>query len=271
NAKRKPVCTAPPMPRLNGSLRTRTLFAVAAAAVPSVDPSSTTTMSSPGSNARSSSITAGNARSSLRAGTIATRRSSPSPGRASARAGAIAMSDTDALRDAEADRCEQLPRAVRVRVLVEHALARATAELLSLRRIGEQLRVRRHRLVGVTDDAQLLFGVEPPLQTRERIGDDRHAAGGKLEETGRRGGRHVRVHAPGRIDTDARRRDRPGEDVERDLPQHAGPAGVAAVVVTADREVDLLEPAARLADQLSHPHAPELVGVPVEEDVVLLR
>src|SRR5690349_20421324 len=70
------------MPRLNGSRRTRAPRTRAARVVPSVEPSSTTTTSSPGSNARISSMTLAIASSSLSAGTIATRRSSRSLGSA---------------------------------------------------------------------------------------------------------------------------------------------------------------------------------------------
>ena len=54
-----------------------------------------------------------------------------------------ARSGTRACRDAEADEREQLPRPVRVGVLVEHALARAGAHRLGLRRVVEQARGRR--------------------------------------------------------------------------------------------------------------------------------
>src|SRR5579864_2319460 len=68
------------MPRLNGSRSTRAPFAAATRDVRSDEPSSTTTMSRPGSNARSSSITRPIVCSSFSAGTIATRRSSPRRG-----------------------------------------------------------------------------------------------------------------------------------------------------------------------------------------------
>src|SRR5439155_7943515 len=64
------------MPRLKGSRSTRAPFAAAAPDVPSTEPSSITTTSRPGSNARSSSITRATLCSSFNAGTIATRRGS---------------------------------------------------------------------------------------------------------------------------------------------------------------------------------------------------
>src|SRR5579859_1758657 len=88
------------MPRLNGRRSTLAPLAAAASAVRSTEPSSTTTMSIRESNARSSSMTCGTVCSSLKAGTIATTRSSPS----SKREGAIACStasDTHALWQGE--------------------------------------------------------------------------------------------------------------------------------------------------------------------------
>src|SRR5207248_7753667 len=120
------------------------------------------------------------------------------------------------------------------------------------------------------DDAQLALGLEPALDAVERVRDDGGAAGGELEES-RRGRRlDFRVRAPRRVHVDARGRDGVREDVERDAAEPARGAEVAAVVVSADGEIDVFEPAARLADQLAHPLAPELVGVAVEEDVRLL-
>jgi hypothetical protein len=64
-AKRKPVCTAPPMPRLNGSRSTWAPWRAASCGVLSVEPSETTTTSIPGSNARRFSSTPTIAPSSL--------------------------------------------------------------------------------------------------------------------------------------------------------------------------------------------------------------
>src|SRR5918996_3549200 len=124
------------MPRLNGSRTTWAPAPAATAAVRSVEPSSTTTTSSPGSKARISRTTPPIAPSSLRAGTIATPRSArggepPAPG--------LASSDVDDIP--HPDQLEQPPRPVDVRVLVEHALARAGSHRLGRRRIVEQLTV----------------------------------------------------------------------------------------------------------------------------------
>src|SRR5271169_2955686 len=151
------------MPRLYGSRRTIAPFAAATSAVRSLEPSSITTTSSPGSNARNSSITRGTVCSSFSAGTMATRRSSPSPARAGAAAVSSAVSGTRSRRDAEVEQLQQPPCAVRIRVLVEHAHARAPAELLRLRRIREQVAVRVGRLVCVGNDDQLAAGLEPPV------------------------------------------------------------------------------------------------------------
>ena len=71
-------------------------------------------------------------------------------------------------------------------------------------------------------------------------------------------------------EVDARRRDRPREDVERHVADQARPARVALEVAAAEREVDVGQRARRLADHRRHPVAPELVAVAVEEDVGLL-
>ena len=141
------------MPRLNGSRRTRAPFAardlggpVGRAVVDDDDVEAGIERAQLVDHAAAAS------RSSFSAGTIATRRSSASPAGAPARRGSSTVSGTGRHRDAEPEQLEQPPRAVRVRVLVEHALARAPAHLLRLRRVGEQLAVRRDRLVGVGDD-----------------------------------------------------------------------------------------------------------------------
>src|SRR5438067_4232384 len=112
------------MPRLNGRRSTTARAARATSAVRSVEPSSMTTISSAGSYARISPIT---------------RATDPS----SSRAGTIAMARTSANGLQDADEVEYASRSVRVRVLVQHALARATPEFLGLRRIGEQLVIGR--------------------------------------------------------------------------------------------------------------------------------
>src|SRR5918912_493153 len=118
------------MPRLNGSRRTDA-------------PRSTTTMSKPGSKARISSMTRPTVTSSLSAGTIAIRLSSRS------------RSDTRAHRSGQPDQLEDLARTVRVRVLVEDALACAPSHLLGGAWIRQQFAVRRERFVGRRHDAYL--------------------------------------------------------------------------------------------------------------------
>src|SRR5258707_15491640 len=77
-----------------------------------------------------------------------------------------------------------------------------------------------------------------------------------------RAARHVQVDACGR--------DRARKNVERHVADRPGGADVAAKVASAEREVDVPQLPARLADELAHPLAAELVAVAVEEDVVLL-
>ena len=61
-----------------------------------------------------------------------------------------------------------------------------------------------------------------------------------------------------------------GKTLNGTSPITRAAADVAAEVAAAEREVELRQPPARLADELAHPLAPELVAVAVEEDVVLL-
>src|SRR4051812_1389986 len=77
------------MPRLNGSRTTSTPAFAARAAVPSVEPSSITTISSSGSKARSSDTTASIEPASLYAGTIASRCKPASRGSAASRAAVV--------------------------------------------------------------------------------------------------------------------------------------------------------------------------------------
>ena len=159
---------------------------------------------------------------------------------------------------------------MRVGVLVEHALARTTSHRLGRPGIVEQLAVGGERLVGVRHDPQLGADVEPALDALVRVGDDRRAGGCELERPA--GGRCVdgRVRAARDVQIDPGARDRLSEDVEGHVADHARVPGVAAEVLAAEREVDLGITPARLADELLHPLAPELVAVAVEEDVVLL-
>src|SRR5438093_2107186 len=133
----------------------------ATAAVRSREPSSTTTISSPGSNARISSITRAIASCSFSAGTIAILFSAVRRG-SSARA-ASATSATDRLRDAHAEQLEQPAGAVEVGVLVEGPLPGGPAHLLRPPGVVEQLLVRGGRLVGGADDEQLPARLEPAL------------------------------------------------------------------------------------------------------------
>src|ERR687897_2679760 len=125
------------MPRLKGSRTTAAPAAAARSAVASSEPSSITTTSSLESKARSSRTTPPTASSSSRAGTTARRRSG-----------------TRACLGAEADEREQLPRAVRVGVLVEYPLACPRAHRLRLRGVVEQPAVGGDGLVAVADDEQ---------------------------------------------------------------------------------------------------------------------
>src|SRR5919199_5425668 len=148
------------MPRLNGSRSTRAPCARATSAVRSAEPSSTTTISKPASKARISSTTRPMHASSLRAGTIATRRSAASPPARAGR-GSVAASATrglDRLRRlrAQPEEVEHAARAVRVGVLVERALAGPPPQLFGRRRVGEQLLVQARRLVFVARDLQLV-------------------------------------------------------------------------------------------------------------------
>src|SRR5262249_39854632 len=246
------------MPRLKGSRRTYASRSTATPAVRSVEPSSTTTMSKPGSNARISSTTRPTVCSSFSAGTIAIRLSS------------VSCSATGAHRRTEADELEDLARAVRVRVLVEDTLARTSPHRLGRAGIGEQLAVRRERLVGGRDDTQLRADVEPPLDTEMGVGHDRSTRRRELERTARRRRVHRRVRAPRDVQVDTRARDGLGEHVEGHVADHARIPDVAAEVLPAEGKVDLRGRPAGLAAQRLHPLAAELVAVAVEENGVLL-
>src|SRR5438874_13717940 len=96
------------MPRLNGRRSTYAPFAAATREVPSTEPSSTMTMSNPGSNARSSSMTLAMVCSSVSAGAIATRRTSPRRGSTVGGAAAATVSLTR-LRVASEEDADTLP------------------------------------------------------------------------------------------------------------------------------------------------------------------
>src|SRR4051794_2063619 len=241
----KPVWTAPPMPRLNGSRTTCAPCSAATSAVRSDEPSDTTTTSRPGSNERNSSTTPPIARSSLYAGTIAIRRS--------------ALADTRLLPQPQ--QLEQLPRAVAVGVLVEHTLTRTTAELLGLSRVCEQLAVGVRRLLRVLHDDQLRPWLEPALDAVVRVRDDRGAGRRELERPTRRRRVHRRVRAPRDAEVDSRSGDRARERVEGHVADEPRVADVAAEVAAAEREVGVGQRARRLAHHRLHPLAPELVAV----------
>src|SRR5438477_8642104 len=255
------------MPRWNGRRLTWAPRAAASTAVRSVEPSETTTTSSPGSSARSSSSTRPTLRSSLKAGTIAIRLTVASG--AAGAAGALSTSVDTGLHS-DADELEQPARAMAIGVLVEHALARATAELLRLAGIVEQVAVGGDGFVRVMDDEQLAARLEPALDPFVRVRDDRRGTRRQLERPRRRRRVHARVRAAREAEIDARRRDRAREDVERHVAGETRAPGVALEVAPAEREVDVGQRARGLADERSHPVAPELVAVAVEVDVDLL-
>src|SRR6266542_5149442 len=200
------------MPRLNGSRRTCAPCSRATSAVRSTEPSSTTTISNPGSNARSSSITPPIAPSSFSAGTIAI----------------LLATCGDSLQQAR--ELEHTAGAVRIRVLVQGALARAPPELLGLRRIAEQQAVRGKRLVRVRDDEQFPAGLEPAFDSLVRIRDDRGSGSRELERAGGRRCEDRCVGAARDVQVDARGGDRPSEDVEGHVAELARVADVAAEV-----------------------------------------
>ena len=111
--------------------------------------------------------------------------------------------------------------------------------------------------------------LEPALDARVRVGDDRCSRGRELERAaGRRAG-HGRVRAARDVEIDPRRGDGSSEDVERDIAE-ARAADVALEVAPAEGEVELRRTPTGLADHRGHPLASELVAVAVEEDVDLL-
>src|SRR5262249_34598219 len=144
------------MPRLNGSFTTCAPAAAATSAVRSVEPSDTTTISRPGSSSWSSPSRRGRFRSSLKAGTIAIRRTAASgaPTTAGASATSVGMDGHP-----QVEQLEQAARAVAVGVLVEHALAGAAPHLLGLARVVEQRAVGGDGLLGVSRDDQLAAGL----------------------------------------------------------------------------------------------------------------
>src|SRR5436190_7208688 len=154
-----------------------------------------------------------------------------------------------------------------VGVLVEHAFARPAPELLCVTGIRQQIAIGGYGLVRVVHDDELASRLEPAFDPLVRVRDDRRAAGGELEwTTGRRGGDR-RMGSPRDVEVDPRRRDRAREDVERNVTEQPCTADVPAEVAAAEREVEVAQPVARLADERRHPLPPELVAIAVEEDV----
>src|SRR4029077_43776 len=248
------------MPRLKGRRSTCAPRSAAIPAVRSVEPSSTTTMSNPGSNAWISSITRPTLSSSFSAGTMAIRFSSPSWASTASRGGAgtAASSATRCHRCAEPDELENLASAVSVRVLVEHTLPGTSPHRLSGARIVEELSIRGQRLVGRRHDPQLGAAVEPALDPLVRVRHDRCPRSSELEWPAR--GRCVdgRVRAARDVEVDPRTGDGLSEDVERNVADDLRPADVPAKVLAAEGKVDFRITPARLADQRLHPFTPEL-------------
>src|SRR5256885_3827689 len=227
------------MPRLNGRRSTWAPRARATWDVRSAEPSSTTTISKPGSKARISSITRVTLSSSFSAGTIATRRRGARRSRRASRWGASCTSSATGPNGGaglDSDEAEHPARPVGVRVLVERPLPSAAAELLRSRRIREQVAVGRNRRVRVLYDEELAPRLEPALDARVRIRDDRRAGHRELERPrGRRRG-HARVRPPRHVEVDPRPGDRAVERVERHVADQTSPTRVALEVAAAERE-----------------------------------
>src|SRR6476620_399664 len=211
------------MPRLKGRRSTCAPASAAIPAVRSVEPSSTTTMSKPGSKAWISSMTRPTVSSSFSAGTIAMRRSSPIRMSTAVRGGTgtCASSATGGHGGLQAHELEDLPRTVRVGVLVEHALASAASHSLGRRWIVEQLAICGEGFLGIRDDAQLRADVEPTLDALVWVGHDRRAGGRQLERPARGGRIDGRMGAARDVEVDPGPRDRLSEDVERHIADHA--------------------------------------------------
>ena len=130
--------------------------------------------------------------------------------------------------DLEPDELEQPARAMRIGVLVENALARATAHLLGLARDPRRARGTRRpppRRDSTTTSSRARL--EPALDPLVRVRDDRRAGRRELERPrGRRAG-NGRVRAARHVEVDARRRDRAREDVERDVAEQPRAAPVS--------------------------------------------
>src|SRR5262245_464927 len=175
------------------------------------------------------------------------------------------------LRYAEPDQFEQAPGPGDVRVLVQGSFARAAPELVPRAGVGQELLVNLLRLGGILNDEQLTSRLEPALDPFDGVRDDRGPRRRELEGTARRGGRDRGMRTPRDVEVDPACRDRAVERVEGDVPDRSGTADIGAEVTAAEREIDLRQLSAGLADERRHPLAPKLVAVAVEEDVVFLR
>src|ERR1043166_4383330 len=165
---------------------------------------------------------------------------------------AILGSDTGRLpRRGEADQLEQASRPVDVRVLVEDPFAGPAAKLLGLAGVVQQRAVRLDRLVRARDQQHLALRLEPALDPSVRAGDDRRSRGRALERPRRRRARNLRVRAARDVEADPARGDGSAEAVERDPAELARPAKLTPEVATADREVHLGQPLARLRAALA--------------------
>src|SRR5256714_1177017 len=231
-------------------------------AVRSVEPSSTTTISNPGSNARISSITRPTDASSFSAGTIASRFSSPSCASTSP-VGGTRTSASSAMRGHRrrgTDQIQDLPGAVGVRVLVEHTLAGTTSHRLCRPGIVQQLTVGGDGLLCGGHDTQLGAGLEPALDALVWIGDDRRARGCELERATGRRCVHGRVGTARDVQVDPAAGDGLREHVEGDVADHARVADVAAEVPPAEGDVDLRLAPAPLPDEGPPPLPPQTVA-----------
>ena len=75
----------------------------------------------------------------------------------------------------QTDKCQQLPGAVAVGVLVEHALARTPAHFLRLAGIVQEIAVGGDGFGRIVHDEQFVARLEPALDPLDRIGHDRGA------------------------------------------------------------------------------------------------
>ena len=139
----------------------------------------------------------------------------------------------------EPEQLEQPPRTV-ARTCARRARARARARPSPPPAPGSSSssRYAASASVGVVDDDELAARLEPALDARVRVRDDRGAGRSELERpAGRRAG-DGRVRAARDVEVDPRGRDRAREDVERHVADQPRAADVAPEVAAAEREVD---------------------------------